>query len=198
MDARAAVEGVFRQESGRIVATLIRISGSFDRAEEAMQEAFAAALAAWPANGIPLNPAAWITATAHRKLIDQSRREKTKREKQDALQYEIETFSRPDDWEIDETAMHFPDDRLRLIFTCCHPALNPEGQVALTLRTLGGLTTTEIAHAFLLPEPTLAQRLVRAQRKIQQARIPYQVPDAGALPERLSAVQAVLYLVFNE
>src|SRR2546430_210650 len=168
MDAQAAVESVFREDSGRIIAALIRISGSFDRAEEALQEAFASALASWPGTGIPRNPAAWITTTAHRKLIDQVRRERTRREKQDSLSYEAESVSLPDIAAIGEAStMHFPDDRLRLIFTCCHPALNQQGQLALTLRTLGGLTTAEIAKAFLVPEPTLAQRLVRAKRKIE-------------------------------
>jgi RNA polymerase sigma-70 factor (ECF subfamily) len=197
-DAKSAVESVFRQESGRIIATLIRISGSFDRAEEAMQEALAAAMASWPDKGIPQNPAAWITAAAHRKLIDQSRREKTRSEKQDSLRYETLALAKSDVEQNDEAFMHLPDDRLRLIFTCCHPALRPEAQIPLTLKTLGGLTTTEIAKAFLISETTVAQRIVRAKRKIEEARIPYEVPSSDRLPERLASVQSVIYLIFNE
>ncbi len=198
--ANATLDRIFREEYGRIIATLIRISGSFDLAEESLQEAFALASARWPGEGTPRNPGAWLTTVSHRKLLDTVRHREMQRNKQPELEYEAESSRTVGEFDPAEAAVEnqYPDDRLRLIFTCCHPSLSPEAQVALTLRTLGGLTTTEIAHAFLLPEPTLAQRLVRAKNKIRLAGIPYEIPSVGILGERLAAVQAVIYLVFNE
>ena len=187
----ALIGRIFREESGRSVATLIRIFGDIDIAEDAVQEAFALALSKWSVEGIPPNPGGWITTTARRRAIDYLRRESRGRE----LQALRETERSPGDpaEEVDVVT----DDRLRLIFTCCHPALSVEAQVALTLRLLGGLTTEQVARAFLVAEPTLAKRIVRAKHKIKAAHIPYRVPSEAELPARLRPVLAVLYLTYN-
>jgi RNA polymerase sigma-70 factor (ECF subfamily) len=197
MPGESGAARAFREESGRAVATLIRAIGDFDLAEEAVQEAFVVALERWPHEGTPDNPGAWITQVARNRAIDKIRREGVLRDKLEALRHLEEPRTEPEAGPGEQLG-EIADDRLRLIFTCCHPALPSESRVALTLRSLGGLSTAEIARAFLSTEGAMAQRLVRAKRRIASEEIPYEVPVAEQMPERLSAVLATLYLVFNE
>ncbi|WP_290051018.1 RNA polymerase sigma factor [Amycolatopsis solani] len=192
MDVETAVAEAFREEWGQVVATLIRVTGDWDLAEECAQEAFALALRTWPRDGVPRKPGAWLTTAARNRATDRLRRDAVGAAKLE----EAGRVHVPEGGESDDSGV--TDDRLRLIFTCCHPALATEAQVALALRTLAGLSTAEIARAFLVPEATMSQRLVRVKRKIRHARIPYRVPPAHLLPERTNAVLGVLYLTFNE
>ena len=187
----AAVERVFREEYGRLIASLVRRFGDIDIAEEAAGEALVAALERWPAAGVPPNPGGWLTTTAANRAIDRIRREKQRDAKQQAALMSYDDTPHQPTGPVE-------DDRLRLLFTCCHPALAPEARIALTLRLLGGLTVAEIAQAFLVPETTMAQRITRAKKKIAAAKVPYRVPEATDLPDRLDGVQTVLFLVFNE
>src|SRR5882724_1695571 len=194
-EIRETIDRVYSAEPGRILATLIRLLGDFDLAEDAVHDAFAAALERWPKDGVPSNPRAWLVSTGRFKAIDVMRQRVRFDSSQEKIAEQLEPHSNGAAGSDEESV---EDDRLRLIFTCCHPALAPEARVALTLREVCGLTTEEIARAFLTTPPTLAQRIVRAKARIRDARIPYQVPSPSELPERLGAVLQVVYLVFNE